>query len=111
VDKQHLNCDSCGKRGYIKEDCFSKCFICSKSEHNSKNCSQISKTWKKFTLTQQVNAIKAFEMLEDMKAKNLKLEIVKEPEVLSIEEKTQMKIQKAKKALESIFNIDTTLLV
>jgi hypothetical protein len=50
-------------------------------------------------------------MLEDMKAKNLKLEIVKEPEVLSIEEKTRMEIQKAKEALESIFNIDITLSV
>jgi hypothetical protein len=40
-----------------------------------------------------VNAIKALETLEDMKAKNLKFEIVKEqPEVLSIEEKTRMKI-------------------
>jgi hypothetical protein len=77
----------------------------------SKNCSQISKTWKKFTPTQHVNAIKAFEMLEDMKAKNLKLEIVKEPEVLSIEEKTRMEIHKAKEALELIFNIETTLSV
>jgi hypothetical protein len=53
-----------------------------------------------------VNAIKAFETLKDMKAKNLKFEIVKEqPEVLSIEEKTRMEIQKAKEALESIFNV------
>jgi predicted aspartyl protease len=46
-----------------------------------------------------------------MKAKNLKFEIVKEPEVLSIEEKTRIEIQKAKEAPESIFNIETTLLV
>jgi hypothetical protein len=53
-----------------------------------------------------VNAIKTLETLKDMKAKNLKFEIVKEqPKVLSIEEKTRMKIQKAKEALESIFNV------
>jgi hypothetical protein len=57
-----------------------------------------------------VNAIKAFETLEDMKTKNLKFEIVKEqPEMLSIEEKTRMEIQKAKKALESIFNVKKPL--
>jgi hypothetical protein len=57
-----------------------------------------------------VNAIKAFETLEDMKTKNLKFEIVKEQqEMLSIEEKTRMEIQKAKKALESIFNVKKPL--
>jgi predicted aspartyl protease len=50
-------------------------------------------------------------MLEDMKVKNLKFEIVKEPEMLSIKEKTCMKIKKVKEVLESIFNIETTLSV
>jgi hypothetical protein len=44
VDKTHLKCDSYKRTSHIKEDCFSKCAICSKSEHNSKNCSQIVKT-------------------------------------------------------------------
>jgi hypothetical protein len=105
-DKTHLKCDSCGKTGHIKEDCFSKCSICSKAGHNLKNCSQIKKTWKNFTSTQQVKAIKALETLKDMKAKNLKFEIVKkQPEVLSVEEKTRIEIQKAKEALKSIFNV------
>jgi hypothetical protein len=43
-NKTHLKCDSCGKTGHVKEDCFRKCSICSKAGHNSKNCSQIKKS-------------------------------------------------------------------